>query len=66
MATAFKPGDIVQLISGGPRMTITQMGAEAPDQMVWCVWTKGEKRIADAFPVSALMLTPDSPAGEED
>jgi len=62
MATAFKPEDVVQLVSGGPRMTITQIGSETPvDQKVWCVWSKGGKKKEDAFSVSALTLVPDDP-----
>jgi uncharacterized protein YodC (DUF2158 family) len=66
MAMAFKPRDVVQLISGGPRMTVAQMGAEAPDRMVWCVWSEGGKKVEDAFPISALVLAPNPPNGEKD
>jgi uncharacterized protein YodC (DUF2158 family) len=36
----FKPGDIVQLKSGGPLMTVEQTGEAAMtgESTIWCVW----------------------------
>jgi uncharacterized protein YodC (DUF2158 family) len=36
----FEPGDVVQLKSGGPHMTVEQVGAAAMtgEETVWCVW----------------------------
>jgi uncharacterized protein YodC (DUF2158 family) len=39
----FKPGDVVQLKSGGPKMTVTQVGNDGfGHPAVWVVWF-GEK-----------------------
>jgi uncharacterized protein YodC (DUF2158 family) len=46
----FKEGDLVQLRSGGPVMTVEQVGDRAMtgEATVWCVWFEkvGNKRIA--------------------
>lgn len=50
----FKPGDVVQLKSGGPRMTISKIGADAYSiPSAWCDWfeTKQEKGM---FPLTSL------------
>lgn len=38
--TEFKPGDLVQVKSGGPIMTVEQVGKTAmlEEDAVWCVW----------------------------
>jgi uncharacterized protein YodC (DUF2158 family) len=40
MADQFKVGDVVQLKSGGPRMTVSEVGNEAFTNQfkIWCVW----------------------------
>jgi uncharacterized protein YodC (DUF2158 family) len=49
-ATEFKPGDLVRVKSGGPIMTVEQVGKTAMQQeeAVWCVWFKkvGNKQVA--------------------
>jgi uncharacterized protein YodC (DUF2158 family) len=43
MANDFKPGDVVQLKSGGPNMTVTQVGTNGfGNPTVWVTWF-GEK-----------------------
>ncbi len=36
----FAPGDVVQLKSGGPLMTVEQVGKDSMtnEDSVWCVW----------------------------
>ena len=35
----FQPGELVQLKSGGPSMTVEQVGKDTFDQdTVWCTW----------------------------
>jgi len=36
----FEPGDVVQLKSGGPLMTVEQIGQDSMtgEDTVWCVW----------------------------
>jgi uncharacterized protein YodC (DUF2158 family) len=45
----FAPGDIVQLKSGGPRMTVESVGQRhmTGEDAVWCVWfeTVGKKQV---------------------
>lgn len=39
MANAFKEGDVVQLKSGGPHMTVTDIAPDmAGDMKVYCTW----------------------------
>jgi uncharacterized protein YodC (DUF2158 family) len=57
MADVFKPGDVVQLKSGGPIMTVLEVGADSytGKPMVWCTWFDDKKkRENDAFPPQAL------------
>lgn len=46
----FKPGDLVQVKSGGPIMTVEQAGklAMLGEDTVWCVWFEkvGNKQVA--------------------
>jgi uncharacterized protein YodC (DUF2158 family) len=50
MANQFKSGDVVQLNSGGPKMTISWIEhAEA-----YCVWFDGSKQLGASFPLSTL------------
>jgi uncharacterized protein YodC (DUF2158 family) len=56
MAENFKAGDIVQLKSGGPKMTVTQVG---PDPIVgsirvWCSWFVATKSMKEMFVPAAL------------
>lgn len=56
-AENFKPGDVVQLKSGGPRMTVTETGRDiAQREMVYCVWFEGKIKKEDAFPPATLGL----------
>jgi uncharacterized protein YodC (DUF2158 family) len=41
MADAFKPGDVVQLKSGGPKMTVSSL--EEGGKRVYCRWFAGSK-----------------------
>ena len=56
----FKPGDLVRLKSGGPLMTVEQVGEKAltGGEAVWCVWFEkvGNKQEAkrDDFPPVVL------------
>ena len=38
---SFKPGDVVQLKSGGPPMTVEQIGKDMAEiETVWCTWSE--------------------------
>lgn len=65
----FKPGDLVRLKSGGPRMTVERVGKDitGDGDEVSCVWTElvGKKTSVnrDAFPPVVLKSADDSPPG---
>ena len=56
MAHAFKAGDVVQLKSGGPRMTIEEIGrfGHADRDQAKCVWFDRTTRKEDLFELDAL------------
>lgn len=55
MATqTFNVGDVVRLKSGGPKMTVTQIGERLGAPTVWCSWFDGTKKLDGDFPPSAL------------
>ena len=59
MATAaFKIGDIVQLKSGGPKMTVTDFAVFGRD-LVHTSWFAGSKEATGTFPVDALIPVKD-------
>jgi uncharacterized protein YodC (DUF2158 family) len=53
---SFKPGDVVQLKSGGPTMTVETVGNHGMTgvPLVWCSWFEGKKRMKDTFAPEAL------------
>lgn len=55
-AIEFQIGDVVRLKSGGPAMTVTNVGEAAMTgkQTVWCMWfdTKGQQN--GSFPLGAV------------
>jgi uncharacterized protein YodC (DUF2158 family) len=54
----FKAGDTVQLKSGGPVMTIDQIGTRAGQQgeAAWCQWFEKTKLEKGVFPLTSLTL----------
>ena len=60
MATTFKIGDIVQLKSGGPKMTVTLIPS-SDKNVVHTSWFAGSKKESGAFPVEALIPVKDEP-----
>ncbi len=55
MAT-FKVGDVVQLKSGGPKMTVT---AEQAGGKLWCIWFAGDLAKGDEFKPEVLHTAPE-------
>jgi uncharacterized protein YodC (DUF2158 family) len=53
MAEEFKIGDIVQLKSGGPKMTVTNVLSES---VVQTAWFAGSKKEAGGFPFDAVVI----------
>jgi uncharacterized protein YodC (DUF2158 family) len=54
IAEQIKKGDVVKLKSGGPKMTVTQVGERMGAPTVWTTWFDGTKAIEGAFPPEAL------------
>ncbi|WP_245322900.1 YodC family protein [Bradyrhizobium valentinum] len=56
----FKPGDLVQVKSGGPIMTVEKVGKTAmfEEDAVWCVWFEkvGNKQVAQQETFSPVVL----------
>ena len=51
----FKPGDVIELKSGGPEMTVDQVAKDGLGHtMVWCDWFDGSKKITATFPPTSL------------
>jgi uncharacterized protein YodC (DUF2158 family) len=58
MADQLKIGDVVHLRSGGPEMTVTNVGLDGfRTPTVWCVWFVGTKQQAGTFPPDSLVKT---------
>lgn len=55
----FNVGDIVQLKSGGPKMTITSLASK---DRVYTAWFAGSKNETSTFPILALVHVSDAPA----
>ncbi len=53
---AFKVGDIVQLKSGGPKMTVVQVSSAS---VLYASWFAGAKNERASFHPDALILAPD-------
>jgi uncharacterized protein YodC (DUF2158 family) len=51
----FKPGAVVQLESGGPRMTVSAVYRN-PDGIIsaYCAWFDGEKAQQKSIPITLL------------
>jgi uncharacterized protein YodC (DUF2158 family) len=51
MANQFNVGDVVQLKSGGPAMTIQSI----TEGMAFCIWFDGKKKEQSAFELKTLV-----------
>ena len=54
MANEIKAGDVVQLKSGGPKMTVTDVALSNGVMTAWCSWFDGNKNQSGTFPVVSL------------
>jgi uncharacterized protein YodC (DUF2158 family) len=53
----FKPGDVVRLKSGGPKMTVDQIENRGANKItVWCDWLDGNKKCTETFPDTSLVI----------
>jgi uncharacterized protein YodC (DUF2158 family) len=55
MAKKFKVGQVVQLRSGGPDMTVSDRDIMDEDH-VWCQWFGGRKLEQGRFPIDSLIV----------
>ena len=63
MTDTFRVGDVVQLKSGGPRMTVTSVDNDAAGvPTVWCTWFEGSNEKRGSWPAYAVQAAPDSRA----
>jgi uncharacterized protein YodC (DUF2158 family) len=62
MANTFKIGHVVQLKSGGPKMTVTKVGDSGGVPTAWCAWFDASDAKQGSWPESALW-TPRNSAG---
>ena len=58
-ADQFKPGDVVKLKSGGPKMTVDSVGTFLPgdDIQAKCVWFEGKKMYVEILSLASLVHT---------
>lgn len=61
MAEQFKPGDVVQLKSGGPKMTIKEVEEWNGAMRAWCQWFHGTDSKEDVFALTSLKFPDESP-----
>ncbi|HEX2552116.1 MAG TPA: DUF2158 domain-containing protein [Microvirga sp.] len=61
MSASFKPGDRVQLKSGGPAMTVERVEDGTDGSRIVCTWSEGAKRESRAFEPSALEIHGEDP-----
>jgi len=51
-----KAGDVVQLKSGGPKMTVETVAAYNGVTKARCAWFDGSKKSVDLFPLESLTM----------
>lgn len=53
-----KAGDVVQLKSGGPRMTVSTVSTTMGGTTLhaWCDWFEGTKKMEGHFPLTSLRV----------
>jgi len=56
MSSQFQVGDVVQLKSGGLKMTVTDVGDFEGKPTVWCSWTYRNDQNRSNYPPEALKL----------
>lgn len=53
----FNPGDVVQLKSGGPKMTVVRWGADLDgEETVWVTWFDGPRKVDTSIAAAAVKL----------
>lgn len=59
MSEKIKAGDVVVLKSGGPLMTVKEVGRDSMSDktLVWCTWFDEKKAINGHFPIEAVQIS---------
>lgn len=58
----FQPGDVVELKSGGPKMTVAYRDDRSQIEAWWCVWLDKDARPQlQTFPAATLRSVPTQP-----
>jgi uncharacterized protein YodC (DUF2158 family) len=57
----FRSGDVVQLKSGGPKMTVTTVTKRGGRELVICSWFDGAKQTSGTFAQEALQTANSGP-----
>lgn len=60
MTQSFKNGDIVQLKSGGPKMTVDEVDGQYGKSRIACVWFAGARRERAFFSPETLISAPEA------
>ena len=61
----FKPGDVVQLKSGGPKMTVSNIDSESGSgTTAWCQWFVDKKFVNGSFAAESLRSEQEKDEGE--
>jgi uncharacterized protein YodC (DUF2158 family) len=63
MADQITEGSVVQLQSGGPKMTVTKVESWNGRMSAHCEWFDGSKQGRDLYPLTALKLVTEDASG---
>lgn len=56
MAEQIKVGDVIQLKSGGPLMTVNAVGDSSGKPTVWCTWFDKTEQKRGHFPLEGVEI----------
>ena len=56
MADEIKARDVVMVLSGGPRMTVTHVEDRHGKMTAWCTWFDKGKKCEEIFPIVSLKV----------
>jgi uncharacterized protein YodC (DUF2158 family) len=63
MSEEIKAGDVVQLKSGGPVMTVASVGDYMGEPSAWCEWFDGKKPYKETFALVTVTKYSPRPIG---
>jgi uncharacterized protein YodC (DUF2158 family) len=59
MAQTLKVGDVVELKSGGPKMTVVEIGTGPSAGTIWCKWFIGYEPRIDSYDAGTIVIATD-------